>query len=164
MTESLSSHDESGRRKFLAGIIGVVAGLVAAVVGLPSVGYLVSPGLRRQNTEKWLTLGPISGLVPGVPTGFPFSRKIRDGWVDSVQTGVAYAMTQDGETVRVFSDVCTHLSCRVTWQPEKGGFFCPCHDGLFGAEGGVLAGPPPRPLDQFQSKIENGQIQILLEA
>ena len=35
---------------------------------------------------------------------------------------------------------------------------------LFGVDGKVLAGPPPRPLDQFQSKIENGQIMILLEA
>ncbi len=153
-----------GRRKFLSGIIGVVATAVAAVVGIPAIGYLVSPGLKKQNEDQWLTLGPIASLKPGEPTGFPFSRRLKDGWVESSQTGVAYAVTEDGQNVKVFSNVCTHLSCRVNWHPERGGFFCPCHDGLFGLNGQVLAGPPPRPLDQFQTKIENGQIQILLEA
>jgi len=164
MADTFSPDAEMGRRKFLGGIIGVVAGAVAALVGLPAIGYLVSPGLKKQNQGKWLTVGPVASLPIGQPVGFPFSRKIKDGWVESTQTGVAYAVTHDGQNVKVFSNVCTHLSCRVTWREEKGGFFCPCHDGLFSVDGAVLAGPPPRPLDQFQTKIENGQIQILLEA
>lgn len=162
--EVLAQGEELDRRKFLSGIIGVVAGAVAALVGLPAVGFLISPGIKKQNEESWLTLGPVSSLAPGVPTGFPFSRRIKDGWVESTQTGVAYAITQDGQNVKVFSNVCTHLSCRVNWNAERNGFFCPCHDGLFGVDGAVLAGPPPRPLDEFQTKIENGQISILLEA
>lgn len=158
------SSKEVGRRKFLSGIIGVVAGAVTFLVGLPAIGFLISPGLKKQNEDKWLTLGPVSSLQPGVPTGFPFSRRIKDGWVESTQTGVAYAVAGEGENVKVFSNVCTHLSCRVNWNEERQGFFCPCHDGLFGADGAVLAGPPPRPLDQFQTKIENGQLSILLEA
>ncbi|PKO22733.1 MAG: hypothetical protein CVU38_07840 [Chloroflexi bacterium HGW-Chloroflexi-1] len=165
MSALRTSHgDELGRRKFLSGIIGIVAGAVAVVVGLPAIGYLISPGVKRQNLEKWLTLGPVAGLTPGAPTGFPYSRKIQDGWVESVQTGVAYAVTHDGQNVRVFSNMCTHLGCRVHWNPDKGGFFCPCHDALFGVDGEILFGPQPRPLDQFQTKIDNGQIQILLEA
>lgn len=162
--EVVVSSKEVGRRKFLSGIIGAVAGAVTFLLGLPAVGFLISPGLKRQNEDKWLTLGPASSLQPGVPTGFPFSRRIKDGWVESTQTGVAYAVTTDGQDAKVFSNVCTHLSCRVTWNEERQGFFCPCHDGLFGADGAVLAGPPPRPLDQFQTKIENGQLSILLEA
>lgn len=162
--EIVVSGEEMGRRKFLSGIIGAVAGAVAFLVGLPAVGFLISPGLKKQNKEQWLTLGPISLLNPGVPTGFPFSRRIRDGWVESSQTGVAYAVTHDGENVKVFSNVCTHLSCRVNWDEGRQGFFCPCHDGLFDVDGGIVAGPVPRPLDQFQTKIENGQLSILLEA
>ena len=162
--DSLGHGDEIGRRKFFTGIIGVVAGAVTALLGLPAIGYLVSPGVKRQNEDAWLTLGPVTLLQPGVPTGFPFSRRIQDGWVESSQTGVAFAVSDDGVNVKVFSNACTHLSCRVTWSPERNGFFCPCHDGLFGLNGEVLAGPPPRPLDQFETKIENGQISILLEA
>lgn len=162
--EMFANSEEMGRRKFLTGIIGVVASTVAALVGIPAIGYLISPGVKKQNEDQWLTLGPVSSLKPGVPTGFPYSRRIRDGWVESTQTGIAYAITHDGQEVKVFSNLCTHLSCRVTWNEAKQGFFCPCHDGLFGINGEVLSGPQPRPLDQFKTKIENGQISILLEA
>ncbi len=51
-----------------------------------------------------------------------------------------------------FSDVCPHLGCRVSWQQpratdtdaeRKNGYFrCPCHEGLFRADGTAFAGPP----------------------
>ena len=76
----------------------------------------------------------------------------------------AFAVTHDGQNVKVLSDVCTHLQCRVSWHEDRQMFISPCHNGLFSIDGEVLGGPPPRPLDQFQTKIENGQIQILLAA
>lgn len=42
------------------------------------------------------------------------------------------------------------------------GIISPCHNGLFSIDGEVLGGPPPRPFDQFQTKIENRHIRILL--
>jgi len=164
MTEEFSSTEEIGRRRFLAGIIGVVAGVVAAVVGLPAIGYVVSPGVKKQGNEEWITLGPLSSLTPGIPSGFPYSRTIPDGWVQSTQSGTAYALTLDGQTCTVLSDICTHLSCRVSLKTDNLTFVCPCHDAVFSATGAVISGPPPRPLDQFESRIEGGQIQIKLEA
>ena len=165
MTEQNSSTpEEMDRRKFLTGIIGVVAGAVAVLVGIPAIGYIASPGIKQQTEDEWITLGPLSSLKRGVPTGFPYARRIKDGWVESVQAGVAYAITHDGQNVRVLSDVCTHLSCRVTWQGASAAYICPCHDGFFDADGKVVSGPPPRALDEFQSKVENDQIMILLEA
>jgi len=165
MTEDVSSSEEElGRRRFLAGIIGVVAGTVGLVVGLPAIGYIASPGVKKPGVAEWITVGPFSGLVPGVPTGFPYSRTIQDGWVEATQTGVAYAVTYDGTDLTVFSDVCTHLSCRVTWREERNAFVCPCHDGVFDVHGLVVSGPPPRPLYLIPSRVENGQIQIMVEA
>jgi menaquinol-cytochrome c reductase iron-sulfur subunit len=164
MTEEFSSREEIGRRRFLTGIIGVVAGVVAALVGVPAIGYVVSPGVKKQGGDEWITLGPLSSLTPGVPTGFPYSRTIADGWVQAAQTGTAYALTLDGQTATVLSDICTHLSCRVSFKPETLTFLCPCHDAVFSATGAVVSGPPPRPLDQFASRIDGGQIQIQLEA
>jgi menaquinol-cytochrome c reductase iron-sulfur subunit len=151
-----------GRRKFLTGIIGVVAGAVGVLVGLPAIGYLISPGLKNQSEDVWLVLGPLADLEPGKPRGFPYSRTIKDGWTETNQTGVAYAVTHDGANVKVFSDVCTHLQCRVSWKDDRQIFLSPCHDGRFSIDGEVISGPPPRPLDQFETKIENGQISILL--
>lgn len=158
----LPPSDEVGRRRFLSGIIGVVAGAAAALVGIPAIGYIAGPGLKAQKQEQWLTLGPVSGLTIGKPTGFPYSRTIKDGWTEMSQTGVAFAVTHDGQNVKVYSDVCTHLQCRVTWHEDRQMYISPCHNGLFSIDGEVLGGPPPRPLDQFQTKIENGQLQILL--
>jgi Rieske Fe-S protein len=165
MTEEQSSQsEEMGRRKFLTGVIALIAGAVSFAVGLPAIGYVISPGVRRQGLEEWYTLGPIDSLVPGVPSGFPYSYQIQDGWEVTTVSGTAWAVTDDGVSATTFSDVCTHLSCRVNWRDEMDVFFCPCHDGEFNAAGEVVAGPPPRPLDQFENRIENGQIQILLKA
>lgn len=159
-----ASTEEIGRRKFMTGLIGVVAGIVSAVVALPAIGYVISPGLKRTGGESWLNLGPASAVTPGVPTPFKYSRIIQDGWVKATQSGTAYVVATDAEHLTVFSDRCTHLSCRVTWVEGRNGFICPCHDGVFGIDGKVVAGPPPKPLDAFEHRIENGQIQIHLEA
>lgn len=50
----------------------------------------------------------------------------------------------------------------MSWHADREMFISPCHNGLFIFDGEVLGGPPPRPLDQFQTRIESGQIKILL--
>jgi Rieske Fe-S protein len=62
--------------------------------------------------------------------------------------------------VVVFSNVCTHLSCRVNWHNDKQQYICPCHDGRFGIDGQIVSGPPPRPLDVYATKVENGVLSI----
>lgn len=51
---------------------------------------------------------------------------------------------------------CTHVGCPVNWSPQAKRFFSPCHGGVFDPDGRVLAGPPPRPLDRYEGKVENG--------
>jgi Rieske Fe-S protein len=58
-----------------------------------------------------------------------------------------------------FSQKCTHLSCAVVPEPEKGRFFCPCHNGSFDLETGKpLAGPPRRTLPRIKLEIVNGAV------
>ena len=38
--------------------------------------------------------------------------------------------------------------------------FPSCHGGVFDIEGRLLAGPPPRPLDSLNYKIENGELRV----
>jgi menaquinol-cytochrome c reductase iron-sulfur subunit len=160
--DALENSDDIGRRKFLTGVIGVVAGAVSFVLSVPAVSYLVSPGLNNHAAGEWFPLGPLSDVVPGTPKGYPYARNVKDGWTETTQTGVAYAVTHDGVNVKVYSNICTHLKCRVSWIEDRQIFLSPCHNGIFSIDGDVISGPPPRPLDQFEVKIENGQMSILL--
>ena len=161
MTQSRSSLRVS-RRRFLSGLMSIVGGAVVTIVGWPAIGNFVAGGARDQQNGEWLRIGSLSSLTPDTPTGFPFSRKITDGTSEHIQTGVAYAVTHNGRDVRVFSNVCTHLGCRLTWSAAQRSFVCPGHGGRFSADGEVLTGPPGHALEQFPARVDNGQISILV--
>ncbi len=58
-----------------------------------------------------------------------------------------------------FGQKCTHLSCPVIPDPEKGLAHCPCHEGLFDLHSGrPLAGPPRRPLPRITLEVRGGSI------
>jgi cytochrome b6-f complex iron-sulfur subunit len=50
-----------------------------------------------------------------------------------------------------FSSVCPHLGCRVHWQEDKNQFFCPCHNGIFDADGIAISGPPAAAHQQLET-------------
>lgn len=58
------------------------------------------------------------------------------------------------------SAVCTHLGCVVSWESAQREFLCPCHGGRFSAEGQVLGGPPPKPLEPIAVALEGDQIVV----
>lgn len=62
--------------------------------------------------------------------------------------------------IRAFLATCTHLACTVNYDPDRGCIVCPCHQGLFDLDGGVLGGPPPRPLERLEVKIEGDTIHV----
>jgi Rieske Fe-S protein len=69
-----------------------------------------------------------------------------------------------GKGLVAYSDVCTHLSCAVLYQPENQQFHCPCHEGYFDAyTGDVLAGPPTRPLPIIQLEVRADTVYAVRE-
>ena len=48
----------------------------------------------------------------------------------------------------------------MNWRNDETDFHCPCHDGVFDVEGKVVSGPPPRPLDEYENKVEDGNLFI----
>lgn len=58
-----------------------------------------------------------------------------------------------------YSQKCTHLSCAVVPQPEKGRMYCPCHEGAFDLQTGApIAGPPQRPLPRINVEVRGSAI------
>jgi len=60
--------------------------------------------------------------------------------------------------VRVFSNICSHMQCPVRWEPTLKLFLCPCHGGLYDLRGVNVGGPPPKPLPQWQHRVDRDGI------
>ncbi len=58
------------------------------------------------------------------------------------------------------SRVCTHLGCLVDYQKDQKRLLCPCHGGTYDLSGNVVAGPPPKPLQQFPVKVAGDSLII----
>jgi menaquinol-cytochrome c reductase iron-sulfur subunit len=151
------------RRSFVAWVVSILGGIVAAIIGLPAIGYLLSPSLRDQGTaDEWVPLGNVDDLETNVPKLFSFTRTKQVGWERTAQSYGIYVVRKADGSVDVFSNVCTHLSCRVTWREDLDYYLCPCHDGHFALDGSIISGPQPRPLDEFEHRIEDGTLMIHL--
>ena len=152
-TEKLS------RRTFMSATIMAISSLIGAAVGLPAIAYIIGPALQKK-TEDWVRLGAISKVELGNPTLFKTTVERQTGWIAAQQEISAYVLTEDGQNFIAMSNICTHLGCRARWIAEQENFFCPCHNGVFDKDGKVLSGPPPRPLDRFITKIEDGVLFV----
>lgn len=61
----------------------------------------------------------------------------------------------------VASAVCTHLGCTVKHFDSDNRFHCPCHGSVFAADGKVIHGPAPRPLQWFEVTLaRDGQLRV----
>ena len=150
-----------GRQDFLKLGIAAVGATIGAGIGLPAVAYVVGPALKKDQAQNWIQLGVVSKIPLGEPTLFKFKIQTQTGWIVDEREVSVYILTDDGREFAALSNICTHLGCRVRWIADNQQFFCPCHNAAFDKEGNILAGPPPRPLDRFEVKVEDGQLFIL---
>ncbi len=151
------------RRQFVTVIGAGLSAIMGTIVGLPAIGYLLSPALEKQKGESWIPLGALEKYPLNQPTLFTFTRAKKHGWEKTVTSYGVFVLRTSETQVRVFSNVCTHLSCRVNWKEEVQEYVCPCHDGHFAIDGAIVSGPQPRPLDEYQTKIEDGNLFIFLK-
>lgn len=147
------------RRTFLIRSISVIGGGITAAIGIPAVVYVTGSARAATGGEDWVRLGSVTSVEPGAP---PILMKAkveqRTGYLVEEQELSVFVTTDNGAEFTLLSNICTHLGCRVRWVEDQDSFFCPCHNGVFAEDGSVVSGPPPRPLDEYEYKIEDGQI------
>lgn len=148
------------RRDTLKMGIWSIGGFISAALGLPALAYVVGPALKREDESAWLKLGSASKVELGLPMLFKARIIRKAGWISTDEQIAVYVLTENGRDYIAMSNICTHLGCRVRWIPNNEQFYSPCHNGIFDKQGYVVAGPPPRPLDRYEIKIENDQIYI----
>lgn len=127
----------TARRRVLKGVMGFVA-----ILGLGNLFY----GLYR-------FLAPGSGAAAAVeiPLG---DLPVGGSYNFQYGTTPAILLHEEEGKFHAFSLLCTHMACTVVWNGDKREFFCPCHDAFFDAEGNVLSGPPPAPLERLRVEVK----------
>src|SRR3989338_9109532 len=147
------------RRSFLEWCIFGLGAMITAVLASAGIGYFISPAFKKKE-EGWVDVGPTAGIPIGVPTKLEFVQRKRDAWVTTERRSSAWALTSNGKDFIVFDPKCTHLGCPYRWDPIRKQFLCPCHTAVFGVDGKVISGPPPRTLDRFPAKVVGARLFI----
>ena len=156
----MSEEKSVSRRDFMNTAIWAIGGFISAAFAIPAIVYVVAPALQKNQLEEWVRLGSTDKVELGTPTLFKANIERQTGWIVNEEEISAYVLTENGRDYVAMSNICTHLGCRVRWISDQSQFFCPCHNAIFDEEGQVVSGPPPRPLDRYETKVENNQIFI----
>jgi Rieske Fe-S protein len=136
------------RRSFINWLLATSTGAFLLAVLYPVSRYLIPPPAGESAAAtvtlriKPVEVKPNSGLI------FKFGSR----------PGIL-VRTPAGE-LRAFSATCTHLNCTVQYRSDVSHIWCACHNGHFDLNGNNIAGPPPRPLDQYVVNVRGDEIVI----
>ena len=152
------------RRAVFAGggqMLGAAAGVL--IIG-PATLFAAAP-IFDSPEETWEAIGEVERftadtyrpvvvtMVPGIGEAGKTTAYVRRG---SPET---YEYESEDEFIAI-STRCAHLGCPVRFVQAAGNFICPCHGGVYDFEGKVIGGPPVRPLDRFQTRVTDGQVEL----
>ena len=150
--------------KWVAAIAGSAAGLICAV---PVLGAVLFPVRSRtvSEGEGFLPVGDVDQLPPGLPVKVAVRATRLDAWNETkgVELASVWLRKKKDGSIAAFSSICPHLGCSVDYLADSGTFNCPCHGSVFGADGRIVSGPSPRPLDGLATRVEGGQILVKFE-
>ena len=135
------------RRSFLDRLLGLgVLAWLGSVI-YPVVEYFKTPPQGEAEVTsvvatKIQNMKPNSGLV------FRFGRE------------PAILVSGPDGKLRAFSATCTHLQCTVQYRNDLQKIYCACHNGMYDLNGRNIAGPPPRPLTEFQVTVKGDDVVV----
>lgn len=139
-----------------------IGGLAVGGVALSATAFAIAPILETPDAI-WEKVGKtaefeVSSYVAVVKTE-------RSGIGEAGKTTVyvrkgSEDLGEDPSEYVAVSTRCAHLGCPVRFYKAAGTFICPCHGGVYDFEGKVIGGPPVRPLDRFQTRVVDGQVEV----
>jgi menaquinol-cytochrome c reductase iron-sulfur subunit len=160
--EAIDARAVETRRKFLSRISIGLSALAGAVVSVPIIAYLLSP-LLRPAPQQWRDLGQISSFPIGETVEVTFEDPSPLPWAGQTALTAAWLRRNTERDFTAFAVNCTHLGCPVNWRSDARLFLCPCHGGVYYADGSVAGGPPPHRLIEYQVRIQGDQVQLLTQ-
>ena len=151
--------NELGRRRFLSRLCIGLGGLVSLAVATPVLAFILAPVFRRPR-HIWRAVGPVDQFNVGETVEVSLRDADARSWAGPIGKSGAWLRREDQDEFTAFALDCTHLGCPVRWEASTQLFMCPCHGGVYYADGKVAGGPPPRPLARYQVRVKKGQVEI----
>jgi glycine/D-amino acid oxidase-like deaminating enzyme/nitrite reductase/ring-hydroxylating ferredoxin subunit len=142
---------------------GMTNGTVAAGILADAILGRENPWRQTFESNRLRVRAAAPKLVKeNLVTGLHFAgdrvRQLRPRPLDNLAPGEGAIVSHDGETLAAYRDddgkvtavspTCTHLWCRVLWNPAERSWDCPCHGSRFAPDGTVLQGPAVRDLSK----------------
>ena len=148
------------RRTFLMNVGIALNAAVALVIATPVVAYVLGPVLRRKEYLQWIAVGNVNDFPVGETKLIMFKNPFSDPWDGETAKIPAYVRRSAPDEFTVFAINCAHLGCPVRWFSESQLFMCPCHGGVYYADGSRASGPPERGLFTYDLKVQDGKLMI----
>lgn len=145
--------DSMNRRTALAVIFGGVVAFAAAAFGL--VAGFLSNALGRTSSRPWIRIGAAEDLSVESFQDYVLRMEHQHAWIQERTPLLVYIKDLYPKDPIALLSTCSHLGCSVKWDGGTERFRCPCHGGVYDAEGTNIEGPPPRPLTRLDVKIED---------
>ena len=142
-----STAGEVSRRGILTYLLTGGVGSLISILLYPVVRFMMPPKVSETAAAS---------VVAGKLKEFP----VNSGKVFRFGSRPAILINTPGGELRAFSAVCTHLQCVVQYRSDFEHVWCACHNGHFDLFGRNLAGPPPRPLEQYEVSVRGDDIIV----
>lgn len=166
VSESSSTDADLGRRSFLSSSATVfMAGGLAGGYGtfFAMAGQFFYPS---EQDKHWVFVSDADSIAAGDSLPFQSSNGVAvmiTRRVDGSETEENPERSLTVDSFLALSSICPHLGCRVHWESNNNRFFCPCHNGIFDAEGIATGGPPAaegQNLPHYALQIVDGALYI----
>jgi menaquinol-cytochrome c reductase iron-sulfur subunit len=154
------------RRRLFEGGALAAGGVASAAFALPALGFALGPVFEDQERERFWDVGPEADFDDQtyVAKELPIVQDVGEAGKTTVYIR-KFNPQRDMGKLQQFPYVaittrCAHLGCPVRYVQASQRFICPCHGGVYGFQGEVTGGPPVRPLDRFETKVEGGRVLV----
>lgn len=152
------------RRSFFGALLAIGSVGMSAILAVPVLRYVLYPLYAKSSKSRWSEVGKLEDFSIGSsPVRKTITFAQLDGWRDVVSAQSVYVNRLADNQFEVFSAICPHLGCSVSWQQNANDFICPCHGSVFKPDGGLVKGPSPRGMDKLRTRIQDGKLQVHFE-
>ncbi len=147
------------RKSFLLKVSLGLTSLAAAVVAFPVFSALLAPLIERKK-QTWRKVAMVDDIPVASTKLVKFENADPMPYAGVTAHTAAWLRRETEKDFIAFSANCTHLGCPVRWEEGAQLFMCPCHGGVYYRNGTVAAGPPPKPLTQYEVRVVNSEVHI----